>query len=433
VAAESASLRLVGMYEPPGDKSMSHRALLFAAIAGGRSELSRLNPGADVESTAEALRAMGVHVERDGDAWIVVSGGADAFRRPRRALDCGNSGTTMRLLAGILAACPFRSKLIGDESLSARPMDRVARPLAALGAEVNGHVNGHGILPPLRIRGGDLHAGRWDSDVASAQVKSAVLLAGCVAGVRVTATEPARSRDHTERMLKSMGGRVERVRGGVRWSPGGVLKPPTGRVPGDPSAGAFFAAAAAALPGSRLVLEDVSLNRTRLGFYRALERMGARVEQVVTRRWCGEPVGRITIRSAPRLHAIRIDRRQVPSLVDEIPVLAILAAASSRGRTTLSGAAELRVKECDRLAALADGLHRLGAAVTERPDGLVIEGGRLHGGTVEARGDHRIAMAFRVADLLADGHVRVRGASVAGVSHPGFDRDLRRLLGEGSA
>ncbi len=417
---------LVGALTLPGDKSLSHRALIFAAIAGGDTELSRLNRGADVEATARILRELGVDVTRRGDRWRVRSGGAGAFRRPKRPLDCGNSGTTLRLMAGALAASPFDSRLIGDASLSARPMNRIAEPLAALGARVEGRVRDGELFAPLRIRGGTVRAGRWDGQIASAQVKSALLLAGVVGEVEVSVTEPVRSRDHTERMLRALGGHVHRIPGGVRWTPGGTLRAPAGRVPGDPSAGAFFAAAAGAISGSRITLTDVSLNPGRLGFYRALARMGARVERIAGRRWCGEPVGDLRVRSG-RLQGVRIDRRQVPSLVDEIPVLAVIAAGACRGVTRITGAEELRVKECDRIAVMVEGLARLGARITERPDGFVIEGGRLHGGTVDAHGDHRVAMAFRVAARLADGAVRVRGADVVRVSHPGFERDLAAL------
>jgi 3-phosphoshikimate 1-carboxyvinyltransferase len=229
-------------------------------------------------------------------------------------------------------------------------------------------------------------------------------------------------------MLRALGATVRRIPGGARLEPGGRIRPPAGRVPGDPSAGAFFAAAAAALPGSDLVLEAIDLNPTRLGFYRALARMGARIERIRTGTWCGEPVGDLRVRPA-RLRGIRLRGRAIPALVDEIPVLAVLAAGAARGRTVISGAGELRVKESDRLAALASGLTELGAIVSERPTGLTLEGGRLTGGTVDARGDHRIAMAFRIAGLLAEGRVRVRGAEAARISHPGFDRDLRRLRG----
>ncbi len=424
--------RIVGALAPPGDKSLSHRALLFAAIAGGETELSHLNPGADVEATARALRALGVEVGRRGETWRVRGPSSRGFAAPRSAIDCANSGTTMRLLAGILAACAFSARLAGDASLSRRPMERVAAPLRRMGARVEGRRRGTEVFPPLRIRGGALRPIRHTSEIASAQVKSAVLLAGCVAGVGVEVTEPHRSRDHTERMLRALGARVRRVPGGHRMEPGARLRAPEGRVPGDPSAGAFFAAAAAALPGSDLLLSDVALNRTRLGFYRALASMGARVEWRVTRRWCGEPSGDLRVRPG-RLRGIRVAPRSVPGLLDEIPVLAILAAGAATGATSIRGAAELRVKESDRLASLADGLGRLGAAVEEQPDGLVVHGGRLLGGTVDAHGDHRIAMAFKIAALLARGPVRVRGGDSAAVSHPGFARDLARVLRAGQA
>jgi 3-phosphoshikimate 1-carboxyvinyltransferase len=418
---------LEGAIALPGDKSLSHRALLLAALAGGETDLEGLNPGEDVESTADALRALGVEVRRRGDRWRVAGEGPRGFRRPRAAIDCGNSGTTMRLLAGILAACPFEARLVGDASLSRRPMERIAEPLRRMGARVEGRRAAGTLVPPLRIRGGALRAIRFRSPLASAQVKSAVLLAACAAGVGAEVTEPARSRDHTERMLRALGARVERVPGGVRLAPRSRIAAPTGRVPGDPSAGAFFAAAAAALAGSDVVLRDVARNPTRLGFYRALARMGARVRAGRARRWCGEPAGDVRVR-AGKLRGITVVPASIPALLDEIPVLAVLAAGAARGATSIRGAGELRVKESDRLAALAEGLARLGADVLERADGLRIRGGRLRQGTVDARGDHRIAMAFRVAGLLARGTVRVRGAHAAAISHPGFDRDLRRLL-----
>lgn len=422
--------RIVGAIDLPGDKSLSHRALLLAAIAGGATELTGLNPGADVASTAAALRRLGVDVRHRGERWRVTSPGVAGFRRPRAAIDCGNSGTTMRLLAGVLAACPFPSRLVGDASLSRRPMGRIAEPLRRMGARVDGRRAGGTIVAPLRIRGGGLRSIRHRSAVASAQVKSAVLLAGCAAGVGVVVTEPARSRDHTERMLRALGAGVERVPRGVRLRAPVHLEPPSGHLPGDPSAGAFFAAAAAALPGSRLVLRDVSLNPTRLGLYRALARMGARIGHRRGRRWCGEPAGELHVR-AGHLRGITLGGAAVPSLLDEIPVLCVLAAGAAHGVTRVRGAGELRVKESDRIAALAEGLARLGADVEELSDGLVIRGGRLHGGTVDAHGDHRIAMAFRIAGLLASGPVRVRGASAVGISHPDFEHDLRALLAGG--
>ncbi len=421
--------RVEGELELPGDKSLSHRALVLAAIAGGETLLEGLNPGADVASTAAVLRALGVRVRREPAGWRVASAGVAGFRRPRAVLDCGNSGTTLRLLAGVLAACPFEARLTGDASLRRRPMDRVAAPLRRLGASVRGRRAEGRLTAPLAVRGGRLRGGRWASPVASAQVKSAVLLAGLCGGVPVTVTEPHRSRDHTERMLRALGARVRRTPGGVRLEGVGPrgLRAPSGRVPGDPSAGAFFAAAAGALPGSDLRLRDVALNPTRLGFYRALARMGARVEAVRRRTWCGEPAGDLRIRPG-RLRGIALGAAAVPALLDEIPVLAVLAAGAAAGRTRIRGAAELRVKETDRIAAMAEGLAALGATVHELPDGLDLRGGRLRGGRVDARDDHRVAMAFRIAALLADGPVRVAGARAMRISHPGFDRDLARLV-----
>ena len=423
--------RLEGELQLPGDKSLSHRALLFAALAGGETVLEGLNPGADVASTAAALRALGVSVRRGPAAWHVASPGPAAFVRPRGPIDCGNSGTTLRLLAGVLAALPFETRLTGDASLSGRPMGRIADPLMRMGASVTGRSAAGGLTAPLVIRGAKLRGMRYASPVASAQVKSAVLLAALVGGVSVTVTEPHRSRDHTERMLRASGVGVTRVTGGVRLAAASLprLRPPRGRVPGDPSAGAFFAAAAAALPGSDLVLRDVALNATRLGFYRALERMGAKVDATRLRTWCGEPAGDLRVR-AGRLRGISLRPAAVPAMLDEIPVLAVLAAGAAQGATRIRGAGELRVKESDRLAALAEGLRRLGAEVRERPEGLDLVGGALHGGRVDARGDHRIAMAFRIAGLMAAGRVRIDGAAAMRISHPAFDRDLARLTGK---
>jgi 3-phosphoshikimate 1-carboxyvinyltransferase len=418
--------RLAGSCRPPGDKSLSHRALILAALAGGETEIHGLNPGEDVESTARCLRALGVRIRRRGDAWEVAGGGREALRKPAGPLECGNSGTTMRLLAGVAAGLPFRTELRGDASLSARPMARIARPLRLMGARVEGRRFGAEIHAPLVIRGGPLRRIRWRQEVASAQVKSAVLLAAWTAGVTVEVEEPVRSRDHTERMMRALGVPVTRVAGGVRLGKGGTLAAPEGRVPGDPSAAAFLAAGAAALPGSRLGVEGVGLNPTRTGFFRVLARAGARMTVEAEGRWCGEPFGRITIRSS-RLDGVRLGARRVPALLDEIPVLAVLAAGACRGPSRFTGAGELRFKESDRLAGLAAGLLRLGGDVRELPDGLAVRPGRLRGGTVDALGDHRLAMAFRIAALLARGTVRIRRADAARISDPGFERELRRL------
>jgi 3-phosphoshikimate 1-carboxyvinyltransferase len=401
----------------------------MAALPGGETELEGLNEGEDLAATAALLGELGVEVVTRGACTRVRGPGVREFRQPKRPLDCRNSGTTMRLLAGILAACPFRSTLVGDASLSRRPMRRIVEPLERMGGRVAGERVGDEIYPPLVIEGGPLRPIRWTSEVASAQVKSAILLAAWVAGAKAEVTEPMRSRDHTERMLRALGENVRRVGRAVVLDPQGTLRLPSGRVPGDPSQGAFFAAAAAALPGSDLTLKGVCLNPTRLGFFRVLSRMGARVERVRWGTWCGEPVGDLRIRPGA-LRGVSVSRRSVPALLDEVPVLAVLAASACRGVTRIFGAEELRVKESDRISALTLGLTSLGGEVLERRDGLVITGTGLRGGTVDSKGDHRIAMAFRIAGLLSKGRVRIRGASSASVSHPGFDRELRRLTQE---
>ncbi|HET9885949.1 MAG TPA: 3-phosphoshikimate 1-carboxyvinyltransferase, partial [bacterium] len=321
------------------------------------------------------------------------------------------------------------SVLTGDESLVRRPMSRIVLPLREMGARIEGKKSARDeMVAPLSIRGTRLRSAVIDTAVASAQVKSAILLAAWTAGVPVEVHEPQRSRDHTERMMRALGAKV-RVRGRrIHLDATEDIAPPVGRVPGDPSAAAFFAAAAAASPGSRLVLEDVLLNPTRLGFYRLLSRMGARVTQRRRRTWCGENAGDLIIEAA-QLNAFRITAPQVPALVDEIPVLAVVAAGACRGRSHIRGAAELRVKESDRLSALANGLRALGATVEEFPDGLTIDGGKLHGGRIDAQRDHRIAMAFRIAGLFATGPVVIAGgADSARISHPGFERDWSALL-----
>lgn len=423
--------RLRGTFEPPGDKSLSHRALIFAALSDESSTLTGLNPGADVRSTGECLRALGVPVSFAGGVWSVRGVGRRGLRPPSRDLDCGNSGTSIRLLAGVVAGARVPAILTGDASLSARPMGRILGPLSELGAKITADSLEGRAVPPLRLAAARLHGGTVVSSVASAQVKSAVLLAAFVAGVPVEFTEPRKSRDHTERMLKALGARIERIPGGARLAARQEVRAPQGRVPGDPSAAAFFLGAAAALPGSDLTVNGVCLNPTRLGFVRALFRLGARVEVTRSERWCGEPVGSVRVRRGA-LRGIRVGAASVPGMVDEIPILAVLAAGAARGETRISGAGELRVKESDRISGLAEGLARLGARVDERPDGLIIQGGRLRGGSVDARDDHRLAMAFRIASLLADGPVRIRGAGSMRISHPAFDRDLRRLQRKGS-
>lgn len=415
-------MKLSGEVRPPGDKSISHRALIFAGLARGTSRIRGLNPGHDVASTRRILERLGVEV-RDGDGVIEVDGRAGVLGAPAGALDCGNSGTTMRLLMGVLAAQAFSSTLIGDASLSARPMERVAVPLRAMGAGVSTSDG----RPPVEIEGKRRLRGiAFQSPVASAQVKSAVLLAGLFADGETRVLERPRSRDHTERMLRAMGANLVQEGASVVLRRGDVLEPLDVTVPGDPSAAAFHAAAAALVPGSSLRLTGVSVNPTRFGFFTVLERMGALVLVENRRDEGGEPVADLVV-SADALRGTDVGPEEIPSMVDEVPVLAVVAACAE-GPTRITGAAELRVKETDRLSAVTRALVTLGASVRETEDGLELDGGGLtSGGTVDAEGDHRMAMSLAVAALVAPAPVEVSGVEVAAVSDPDFLPTLARV------
>ena len=418
--------RVRGSVPVPGDKSISHRYALFGALATGPTIVSHLAPGADVASTLSCLRQLGVTIEHTGPGAVRIQGrGRSGLSAPSQPLDAGNSGTTMRLLSGILAGCPFRTKLVGDPSLSRRPMRRVIDPLAAMGARIIA-VDGHA---PLTIEGGGLSPISWSSPVASAQVKSAILLAGLAADGTTTVIEPLPTRDHTERAFPAFGLRLvssPEARSVSVTGPQEAVAPATPlRVPGDPSTAAVWAAAAAALPGSSVELTGVCLNPQRLGFVRALERMGARIDIVPDDDVAGEPVG--TIRVAHGTHqATVIEPAEVPGLIDELPVLAARAALG--GGLSVSGAGELRVKESDRISALVAGFRALGVAADERPDGFVIDGSRRpHGGIADAAADHRLVMAFSLVALGAAGGSTVTGAGAVAVSYPDFARELDRL------
>ena len=420
---------LRGSLEIPGDKSISHRYALLGALADGTTSITHLAPGADVQSTLSCLQALGVDIDHPSPLTVRLHGrGAAGLATPAAALDAGNSGTTMRLLAGVLSGCPIRATVAGDESLSRRPMKRVIEPLTAMGARIDAR-DGH---PPLTVTGGSLKAITWRSPVASAQVKSAVLLAALRAHGTTTVEEAVPTRDHTERAFPVFGltaTTVETVTTGNHISVDGGQRPVAPRatliVPGDPSSAAVWAAAAAARPGSSVELRDVCLNPSRLGFLAALERMGAVVEIEPRGHIGGEPIG--VIRVAHGQHAATsIDAAEVPGLIDELPVLA--ARAAHGGGLDVTGAAELRVKESDRISALVAGFRQLGVDIDERPDGFVVHGGRTPtGGTADAAGDHRLVMAFTIVGLGANGPTRITGADVVGVSYPGFERDLARL------
>ena len=406
----------------PGDKSISHRALIFSALAEGTSRVRGVLRSADVESTAGVLRNLGVDIPPLADDVTIAGRGLRGLTAPVRDLDCGNSGTTTRLMAGVLAAHPFTSRLVGDASLSRRPMRRVAEPLTAMGARVQCE---GGDRLPMRITGGSLRGIEWRSEISSAQVKSAVLLAGLVAGVVVSVNEPARSRDHTERMLAGLGLRVDTAGTRVTLRESRALSPLDIRVPGDPSSAAYFVALAAANPDLEIVLPGVCLNETRTGFLAAACRMGALVDIAITGTETGEQVGTITVRGSG-LRAISVDAAEVPAMIDEIPLLACLAACAE-GDTVIRGAGELRVKESDRIAAVAANLTALGVRVEETRDGMRVIGtdaplrGRVH-----AFADHRIAMAFGVLGALPGNRIQVDEPSCVDISYPGFWDDLRR-------
>jgi 3-phosphoshikimate 1-carboxyvinyltransferase len=417
VLVEPAS-SLRGDLAVPGDKSISHRALLLGAIADGVSEIEGFGASQDTLATAAALRALGTVVAVEGDQVRIEGVGLRGLLAPAEPLECGNAGTLMRLLPGILAGQEGRFELVGDESLSSRPMERIAEPLRAMGATVE-TTDGHA---PLTIEGGSLRAVRWELPVASAQVKSCVLLAGLYAeSGRTTAVEPHPSRDHTERMLEAMGARVRRAPREASVWPAERLAPLRLTVPGDASSAAPFVLAATLLPGSQLRLHGVGLNPARTGFLGVLERMGARIAVFNRRAAGGEPVGDLEV-EASELTATRIGPEEVPALVDELPLFA-LAAGMGHGDSVVTGAEELRVKESDRIEAVKDALRPLGIHIEARRDGFKVRGvpARPRGGSVvDARGHHRIAMLGAVAGLVSREGVELRGAETVAVSFPDF-------------
>jgi 3-phosphoshikimate 1-carboxyvinyltransferase len=407
----------------PGDKSISHRAIMLAAIANGRGEITGFLPSEDCISTMNAFRQLGIEITRPDDTTVVIEGKRGHFTAPKGEIDCGNSGTTMRLLCGILAAQPFRSRLIGDASLSKRPMKRVMEPLAQMGAKIT--AEGERGSAPLVIEGGPLKAIEYTSPVASAQVKSAVLLAGLFAKGTTTLTEPVLSRDHTERMLAWHLLRPRKNGLSVSVIGGQTLESRDFCVPGDISSAAFWLVAAAAQPGSHLLIKNVGLNPARTGVLAVLIRMGAQVNEIIENAEC-EPRGTVEIRGA-HLRATIIGGAEIPNVIDELPILAV-AAALAQGRTIIQDAHELRVKETDRIAAVARNLRAFGVTVDERDDGMEIEGGAaLHGAEVESFGDHRIAMAFAILASFAEGPSFIRNTDCVNTSYPGFYDTLRKL------
>ena len=412
----------------PGDKSISHRAALLAALSDGTCRLRNYLRGEDCLGTLRVLRQLGVAMEEASDGTFIVHGCAGRFAATEYDLDCGNSGTTMRLMSGLLAAQPFHSRLTGDASLSRRPMRRVMEPLGLMGATLR--TEGQGDCPPLVIEGSATLQGiEYRLPVASAQVKSCVLLAGLLARGKTTVVQPVTTRDHTERMLEYFGVPVERAGEHISVLGGHLPQARDFQIPGDISSAAFWLVAAAAQPGANIVVRDVGLNPTRIGLLGILLRMGARLREEEHSKGPGEPIGKIEIVGA-RLRGTSIGGKEIPNVIDEIPVLAVAGALAS-GTTTIRDAGELRVKESDRLAVVAHHLAAMGAEVTENPDGLVIHGGRpLHGARLSSHGDHRIAMAFAIAGLFAEGETVIEDTDCVETSYPGFAEQLRRMIHE---
>lgn len=421
--SDTASVR--GTVRVPGDKSISHRSLILSALSDGTSRISGLLRSADIDSTASVLRALGVRIEPSGDAIAVVGRGLRGLLVPKRPLDCGNSGTTARLMAGVLAAHPFDSTLTGDASLSRRPMRRVTEPLGKMGAHFTMETGADGL--PLTIHGGTLASIGWNSRTASAQVKSAILLAALNAQVGASVTEPVRSRDHTERMLAARG--VPLVVDGESVSIGvaRAMRAMDTHVPGDPSSAAFFVALAALLPGRTLDMPGVCVNPTRTGFLDVVQRMGVLVSMIDGFDEGGEPTATIRATGTDSLRSVTVGAAEMPSMIDEVPILACLA-ARAEGETVISGATELRVKESDRISAVVRNLQAIGVDAEERPDGMAIRGSRSPlSGRIETHGDHRIAMAFGVLGTMPGNEIDIITPECVSVSYPSFWSDLRRV------
>jgi 3-phosphoshikimate 1-carboxyvinyltransferase len=411
-----------GTLRVPGDKSISHRSLILGALAEGESRVTRILQSADVHSTAGILRALGVNLPQLSADFVVKGVGRRGLRTPTTQLDAGNSGTTTRLMAGVVAALPFSSTFIGDASLSRRPMRRVAKPLEAMGARFD--LPPHGGLP-MTIHGGSLHEIEWTSEVASAQVKSAILLAALTSGVRARVVEPERTRDHTERMLSARGATLRVSNATIDLAADSPLTSLDTIVPGDPSSAAFFAGLAAIADGGELRLEGVCMNETRTGFFRRVKDMGATVREENQRVEGGETIADLVV--APgSLRGVTITRDDVPSMVDELPLLACIA-SRAEGETRITGANELRVKESDRITAVVNNLRAIGVDAEELEDGMVIVGSdRPLSGRVITHGDHRLAMAFGILGAAKGNSIEIDDPACVDVSYPGFWADLSR-------
>ena len=421
---------LKGTVSVPGDKSISHRGIMFGSIADGTTEIHNFLPGADCLATIRCFRALGIEIEQEGSTVTVHGKGLHGLSAPSHILDVGNSGTTTRLLSGILVGQPFESKLSGDESLNSRPMKRIIGPLTQMGADISSIL--HNGCAPLYIAPSRLHGIHYDSPVASAQVKSCILLAGLYANGETSVTEPGLSRNHTELMLKEFGADIRSVhnldcsRTTAIIQPGRELHGQKLTVPGDISSAAYFIAAGLIVPDSEIRITNVGINPTRAGILKICEDMGARIELSNERTEGGEKIADITVRTS-RLHGTVIEGDIIPALIDEIPVIAVMAAVAE-GTTVIRDAAELKVKETDRIETVTDNLKAMGCDVTPTEDGMIINGGKLKGASIHTLLDHRIAMAFSIAALAAEGRTRILDSKCVDVSYPAFYDTFEELL-----
>ena len=414
-----------GEFSPPPDKSISHRSVIFSSLANGTSTVRNFLRANDTFSTVNAFRALGVDITDEGTTLTIRGKGLYGLSEPRDVVDCGNSGTTIRLLSGVLSGNPFFSVLTGDGSLRTRPMARVIAPLSLMGARIMARDNDR--YPPLAIEGEKLRPIAYEMPVASAQVKSSLLLAGLYAEGCTEITEPVKSRDHSEKMLPAFGAdlTVEGLRTTVRG--GRELHPMDTHVPGDFSSAAFFIVAALLIPGAEITVRNVGINPTRTGLLEVLKKMGAAIEVTNIHAVSGEPVADIYCRGKAALKAVSITGESVPSLIDEFPILCV-AAALAEGTTTIKGAEELRLKESDRIKTIATELRKMGVEIEEYPDGLSIKGtDKIKGAEVESHDDHRIAMSMTIASLAAEGRTVLHGASAVDISFPGFFDIIGRL------
>ncbi len=414
---------LKGELAVPGDKSISHRAVMFGSLALGTTEITNFLQGADCLSTIDCFRRLGIEINNEPDKIIIHGKGLDGLSAPSSILDAGNSGTTTRLISGILAAQPFESILTGDDSIKSRPMRRIMEPLTMMGADIIS-LNGNDCAP-LRITGQKLHGIHYRSKVASAQVKSAVLLAGLYADAVTEVTEPVISRNHSEIMLGTFGAKVRTTGTTASIEPRPSLKGAKINVPGDISSAAYFIAAGLIVPGSDILIKNVGINPTRDGILKAAKAMGGNIE-LLNVSYVGEPTADLHV-TYSQLHGITIEGDIIPTLIDELPVIAVMAAAA-QGTTVIKDASELKVKESNRIDVVVEQLSSMGCHITGTEDGMVIEGGhRLTGSIIDPHADHRIAMSFAVASLIAEGETEILNSDVVSISYPSFYSDLRNL------